>query len=107
MTLYRQVNGEQVPLTEEEVAQLKLSWEEERKRQLTEGFQDKIRCHAGEPYRLIELIWNGINEGKIPGKDTEFYACIAEAKKKAEEELLADTGLTKEELDKTLLELST
>ena len=106
MTLYKQVNGKQVPLSEEEVTQLKLSWEAERQRQLTEEVQERARCYAGDSYRLFELLWQGIAEGKIPGKDTEFYSCIAEAKRKAETEILEETSLTKEEFENARKEIA-
>ena len=99
MTLYRQVNGRQVLLTEEESARVKQSWQNEQKRLLTEGLDERTKCLAGDSYRLIELLWNGVAEGKIPGKDTEFFSCIAEAKAKAESEVLKDTGMTKEEFE--------
>lgn len=99
MTLYKQVDGKQVPLSDEETKALKLSWEVERERQLTEELRVREKCYAGEPYQLFELLWKGISDGKIPGKDSSFYSCIAEAKKRAEAEILEETGLTKEEFD--------
>lgn len=99
MTLYKQVDGKQVPLSDEEAKVLKLAWESERERQLTEELQFREKCYAGEPYRLFDLLWEGISEGTIPGKDSSFYSCIAEAKKRAETEILEETGLTKEEFD--------
>ena len=33
MTLYKQVNGKRIPLSEEETAQIKQAWEAERKLQ--------------------------------------------------------------------------
>lgn len=105
MTLYKQVKGKQVPLTDEETARLKQSWEAEHKRKLTEGLNERTKCLAGDPYRLLELLWKGIEEGKIPGKDTLFYSCIAGAKAKAEKEILEETGMTKEEFEKTRQEI--
>ena len=99
MTLYRQVSGTQVPLTEEEIKQLNQSWEAERQRQLTDELQERAKCYAGNSFRLFELLWEGIEEGKIPGRDTAFYSCIAEAKTKAEVEILKETGMAKEEFE--------
>ncbi len=99
MTLYRQVSGEQIPLTEEEIKQLDQTWETERQRQLTEELRERTKCYAGDSFLLFELLWLGIEEGKIPGKDTAFYSCIAEAKNKAEIEILEEIGMTKEEFE--------
>ena len=99
MTLYKQVSGERVPLTEAEITQLNLSWETERKRQLTEELVEREKCHSGDLYQLLELLWQAISEGKIPGRETVFYKCIEDAKRKAESEILEETGLTKEEFD--------